>query len=176
MTRDAHRSGQVDDDVLAKYLHSHLLAGNSGRRLFDEAAKAWEGTFYASALARLAKEVGEDAEELRQIVDGLGLEPSVVTKAASWAGEQAAKLDPLNPTHAASGHTGQLELESLISAATAKSLLWKALLLLSGDGLPIDAARLEQLHDRALHQIRTLSEIVRSTTAANFRKDPDKHH
>lgn len=167
---DSPHPRQVDDDVLAKYLHSHLIAGNSGTRLFDEAAKAWEGTFYASALERLAREVSEDADELGRIVQALGLEPPAHRKAAGWAAEQAAKIDPLNPAHAASGRGGQLELESLLTAATGKCLLWKALLLLADEGLGVDAARLQQLHDRALRQISTLSEILRSATAANFRR------
>ncbi|MDP9885905.1 hypothetical protein J2W21_003430 [Sinomonas atrocyanea] len=173
---DTPRTRQVDDDVLAKYLHSHLIAGNSGKRLFDEAAKAWEGTFHASALSRLAREVSEDADELEKIVQALGLEPPAHRKAVAWATEQAAKVDPLNPAHAAGGRAGQLELESLLTAVTGKCLLWKALLLLTGEGLPVDAARLEQLHDRALHQISTLSEILRSATAANFRADGTKQH
>ncbi|AMM33581.1 hypothetical protein SA2016_2916 [Sinomonas atrocyanea] len=166
---DSPHLRQVDDDVLAKYLHSHLIAGTSGTRLFEDAAKAWEGTFYASALDRLAKEVSEDAEELGRMVQALGLEPPAHRKAAGWAAEQAAKIDPLNPTHAASGRAGQLQLESLLTAATGKCLLWKALLLLIDEGLPVDATRLQQLQDRALHQISTLSEILRSVTAANFR-------
>ncbi|GAB2766915.1 hypothetical protein [Sinomonas soli] len=166
---DTPRTPQLDDDALTKYLHSHLIAGNSGRRLFEEAAKAWEGTFYSSALSRLAREVSEDADELERILQSLGLEPRAHRKAMAWAAEQTAKLDPLNPTHAASGWARQLELESLLTAVAEKSLLWKALLLLADQGLGVDAARLEQLHERALHQLSTLSEVLRSTTASNFR-------
>ncbi|MDR6620861.1 hypothetical protein [Sinomonas atrocyanea] len=173
---DTPRTPRLDDDALAKYLRSHLIAGNSGKRLFEEAAKAWEGTFYASALSRLAREVGEDADELERIVQALGLEPPAHRKAMAWAAEQTAKLDPLNPAHAASGRAAQLELESLLTAVAGKSLLWKALLLLADEGLGVDAARLEQLHDRALHQISTLSEILRSATAANFRADGMTQH
>jgi hypothetical protein len=166
---DTPRTPRLDDDALATYLQSHLIAGNSGRRLFEAAAEAWEGTFYSSALSRLAREVGEDADELERIVQSLGLEPPAHRKAMAWAAEQAAKVDPLNPAHAASGRARQLELESLLTAVAGKSLLWKALLLLADDGLGVDAARLHQLHERALHQIGTLSEVLRSTTASNFR-------
>ena len=35
---DAHAiTGAVDDDMLANYLHSHLIAASSGKHLFDEA-------------------------------------------------------------------------------------------------------------------------------------------
>lgn len=64
--------------------------------------------------------------------------------------------------------TGQLELESLISAVTAKSLLWETLLLLAEDDVRIDSMQIERLHDRALQQIRDLDDVMRSTAKARF--------
>ncbi|WP_138443878.1 hypothetical protein [Sinomonas susongensis] len=161
-------SGQVDNDVLANYLHNHIIAANSGKRLFEEAAKVWDGTPHGPTFERLAREVTEDADELERIAKGLGVELPAHKQATAWIGEQASKLDPLNPTHTAGGHSSQLELEGLISAVTGKSLLWETLLLLADQDVRIEAMTIERLHDRALRQIRDLSEVMRSTAKARF--------
>ena len=162
---------QVDNDALASYLHSHIVASNSGRRLFEEAAKAWEGTPHGPLFDRLAAEIREDSDELKAIAEGLDLRLPALKQAISWVGEHAARLDPLNPGHARAGHASQLELESLISAVTGKSLLWETLLLLADEDVRLDALRMERLLDRALRQIRDLSEVMRSTAGARFRPD-----
>ena len=164
----------VDNDALASYLHSHIIASNAGKRIFDEAAKAWEGTPHGPTFVRLAAEIREDSDELKGIAEGLNLKLPGHKQAISWVGEQAARLDPLNPGHARAGHSGQLELESLISAVTGKSLLWETLLLLADEDVRIDALRMEQLLDRALQQIRDLSEVMRSTAKARFRPEAGK--
>ncbi|HKU12726.1 MAG TPA: hypothetical protein VJQ61_16040 [Sinomonas sp.] len=166
---DAHDiTGAVDDDMLANYLHSHLIAASSGKHLFDEATKVWSGTPHGPTIERLAREVSEDRDELERIVQGLGLDLPAYKKAAAWVGAQVSKIDPINPGHSPGGHTGQLELESLISAVTGKSLLWETLLILSEDDVRIDAFKMEHLHDRALKQVQDLSEFMRSTVRGRF--------
>ena len=161
-------TGAVDDDVLAQYLHSHLIAASSGKHLFEEASKVWSGTPHGPTVERLAREISEDRDDLERIVQGLGLDLPAYKKAAAWVGAQVSKIDPMNPSHSPGGHTGQLELEALISAVNGKSLLWETLLLLSEDDVRIDALQMERLHDRALKQVQDLSDIMRSTARARF--------
>lgn len=162
-------SGQVDNEALANYLHSHIIAANSGKRLSEEAARVWDGTPHGATFDRLAREVTEDSEELERIAKSLGVELPAHKQATAWIGEQASKLAPLNPAHAPGGHPSQLELEGLITAVTGKSLLWETLLLLADQDVRIEALSVERLHDRALSQIRDLSEVMRSTAKARFR-------
>lgn len=168
MATTPNTSERVDDDVLSKYLQSHLIAAHAGKRVFVEAAEVWAGSPYETDFARLAKEIDEDFSELERITRGLGMEPPLYKKATGWISGQAARLDPLNPAHAPAGHPGQLELESLITAVTAKSLLWETLLMLSDDDPRIDEMQIERLHDRALEQIKTLRTVTRSTLRDRF--------
>ncbi|MCH6471828.1 hypothetical protein [Sinomonas terrae] len=166
-------SGQVDNEMLSNYLQNHIIAANSGKRLFEEAAKVWSGTPHGPTFERLSREVTEDSDELERIAKSLGAELPPHKQATAWIGEQASKLGPLNPAHAPGGHPGQLELEGLISAVTGKSLLWETLLLLADQDTRIEALTVERLHDRALRQIRDISEVMRSTAKARFRAGAD---
>lgn len=168
MSDSEHVKARVDDSMLASYLHSHLIAASAGERLFEQAAKVWRDSPHGSTLSRLAAEVGEDKAELEAITQRLDVALPAYKRNAAWLGAQLSKIDPLNPLRSPRGHTGQLELEALVSAVTGKSLLWETLLLLSQGDVRIDALQMEKLHDRALKQIREIADIMRDTAAARF--------
>ncbi|GAB3269548.1 hypothetical protein GCM10027449_03790 [Sinomonas notoginsengisoli] len=174
MSDTPETENRISDDVLAGYLHNHVVAANSGEHLIEEAAKAWTGTPYGPTMTRLTDEIKEDSEELQRIVETLGMKVPVHKQAISWVGEQASKLAPLNPSHGSAGHHPQLELESLISAVTGKSLLWETLQLLAEEDGRIDAAQMERLHVRAVEQIGALTGIMRATAKARFRNEAIK--
>ncbi|MDJ0357030.1 hypothetical protein [Paenarthrobacter sp. PH39-S1] len=161
--------GGTDDDVLAGYLHIHLVAASSGERLFEQSVKTWNGTGLEEQLTRMTADVAADKESLETISHELGLHMPAYKEAAAWVGAQASKLGPLNPLHRRGGLGSQLELEALLSAVTGKSLLWKTLLTLAQEDQRIDKDRVGALLERAQRQIAGLDEMLRATVPERFR-------
>jgi hypothetical protein len=156
--------GTIDDNSLSAYLHSHLIAAAAGERLFEQAAKSWDGTPHGATLSHLAAEVSADKAALHEFSDQLHLHMPAYKKPLSWISAQIGKLDPLNPLHSADGATGQLALEGLVSAVTGKSLLWKSLIVLSRTDNRIDPTTVNRFLDRANEQIRELELLLLDTT------------
>lgn len=162
--------GPIDDKSLSAYLHSHLIAAAAGERLFEQAAKSWNGTPHGATLSHLAAEVSADKAALHEISDQLHLHMPAYKKPLSWISSQLGTLDPLNPLHSPDGASGQLALEGLLSAVTGKSLLWKTLMVLSRTDERIDPATVNRLLDRANEQIRELDALLLDSTPERFAK------
>lgn len=162
--------GTIDDKSLSAYLHSHLIAAAAGERLFEQAAKSWNGTPHGATLSHLAAEVSADKAALHEISDQLHLHMPAYKKPLSWISAQLGTMDPLNPLHSPDGASGQLALEGLLSAVTGKSLLWKTLFVLSRTDERIDPATANRLLDRATEQIRELDALLLDSTPERFFK------
>ncbi len=169
MDSNQRSEATTDDDVLAAYLHTHLLAASSGERLFEQAVKACKGTAREATLARMTADVAEDKASLESISHQLRLHMPVYKEAVAWVGAQASRLGPLNPLHHRGGLIGQLELEALISAVTSKSLLWKTLLTVAEDDQRIEKDHIGTLLKRAQGQMADLEEMLRATIPERFR-------
>ena len=76
----------TDQDLLAVYLNDHLAASTAGVELARRAAKSHDGE-RGEELSRLADEIAEDREALRDLMKRLDVSESTVKAAAGWLGD-----------------------------------------------------------------------------------------
>ena len=83
----------MNHGLVATYLNDHLAAATAGVELIRRAAGNHGGERGAE-LSRLADEIAEDREALRDLMKRLDVAESSVKKAAGWLGEKAGRLKP----------------------------------------------------------------------------------
>jgi UDP-glucose 4-epimerase len=145
----------LDRTLLRVYLNDHLGGSVAGLRRMDRTARALARTPVGPGLRRVAMEVEQEHEELRDIVDRLGLPASVPKQVAAWTGERVARLASNGRLVRHSTMTPLLELELLRSAVVGKRGMWLTLTDLA-PALGIDAGRMSALIDQSDRQLETL--------------------
>lgn len=110
----------MDVDALTTYLRDHLAGSEAARAMLQRAAQGDDGAFFAA----LDREIAEDQEALKSLIDHFGSTESMVKKAGAWLSEKMTrlKLDDLkNPLD-------RFEmLEVLLLGVRGKRALWEAL-------------------------------------------------
>jgi hypothetical protein len=142
----------VDRKLLGIYLNDHLAGSTSGVELARRAAGANRGTPLGDDLARLAKEVDEDRESLKTIMESLELGQDRVKVAAGWSAEKLGRLKLNGRLTGYSPLSRVVELEGLALGITGKLALWRALRGLADAEPRLDAAELDRLRERAERQ------------------------
>ncbi|WP_427131558.1 hypothetical protein [Pseudarthrobacter sp. S9] len=168
MEHDHPADSAARHDVLSRYLHGHLIAGASGERLFEQAAKTWKDSPHAATLDKLKSAVSSDKKTLEAMATQLHLSMPAYKKPIAWVGAQLSALGPLNPFHSHHAANAQLELEALIIAVTGKALLWKTLIVLAPTDSRIRRDEVNQLLDRAMEQIHELETLLLTTVPDRF--------
>ncbi|WP_026549509.1 hypothetical protein [Arthrobacter sp. Br18] len=158
----------IDDDRLSGYLGDHLLAAESGVRLFESAKRTWQDTEYRSDFDEIRRDVAADRDDLAALIRRLGYTPGRAKMALAWVGAQVSKAGPLNPLHRSDGRNGQLELEALQSAVHGKESLWTSLLALARNDDRLDPEDLQRLKDRARMQQDRIAGIMDRTIIGRF--------
>ncbi|HWN17333.1 MAG TPA: hypothetical protein VNO19_00325 [Gemmatimonadales bacterium] len=113
--------------TLTTYLNDHLAGSVAAIELLDHLRKASSGTERGTLFTALQSEIEEDQKVLKELLRGLGEQPSRVRQAAAWltekVGEAKLKLDDPG-----SGELRLLEaLETLELGILGKLALWRAL-------------------------------------------------
>jgi UDP-glucose 4-epimerase len=146
------------DRVLVRvYLNDHLAGSIGGLRRLRRTAETLGRTPVGPGIARVAAEVDAEHEELKEIIDGLGMPQSLPKQAATWAAERVARLKSNGRVFRHSSMTPLLEIELLRSAVMGKRGLWQTLVDI-GPALDVDPARAQELVDQTDRQLRTLDE------------------
>jgi hypothetical protein len=138
--------------LLGIYLNDHLALGVAGRELVRRAARQNEGTELGAFLERLAREVAEDLETLRAIVERLELPVSRVKPPLALVAERVGRLKPNGQLTGYSPLSRYLELESLALGIEGKALLWANLRDLAGVRDRLEGIDLDALLERAKRQ------------------------
>lgn len=149
----------IDRRMLATYLNDHLAAGTAGLELARRAAAGNEGTPYGPALAELAREIEQDLDSLRELMERLGVRADPVKRALAWAGEKAGRLKPNNRLFSYSPLSRVIELEALSAVVAAKRSLWQALDRIAPHDERLSPADLSGLIARAERQLAVLDEL-----------------
>lgn len=148
----------TDQDLLAIYLNDHLAAATAGVELVRRAASNHEGERGAE-LTRLADEIAEDRESLRDLMKRLDATESTVKKTAGWVGEKVGRLKPNDHLVSRSPLSDVLELEALRAGTAARIAGFQVLRAVAVDDSRITKEELETLMQRADDQAERLYQL-----------------
>lgn len=148
----------TDQDLLAIYLNDHLAAATAGVELVRRAASNHEGERGAE-LTRLADEIAEDRESLRDLMKRLDVTESTVKKTAGWVGEKVGRLKPNDHLVSRSPLSDVLELEALRAGTAARIAGFQVLRAVAVDDSRITKEELETLMQRADDQAERLYQL-----------------
>lgn len=148
----------TDQDLLAVYLNDHLAASTAGVELARRAAKSHDGE-RGEELSRLADEIAEDREALRDLMKRLDVSESTVKAAAGWLGEKVGRLKPNDHLVTRSPLSDVLEIEMLRTGTAARIAGFQVLRAVAVRDSRVTKEELETLIDRADDQAERLYRI-----------------
>ena len=144
-------------EVITTYLKDHHAGATAGLEVFDRVASSHSDLQVREAVAAIAREVREDRQSLEEIMQTLGIDPSLLKDTASSLGEKVARLKPNEHLAQRSPLSDLVELEALVLGVRGKRLLWKSLLAVGDPRL--DHGRLNELVERAETQENQLEAL-----------------
>jgi hypothetical protein len=138
------------------YLNDHLAGSTVGMSLAKRTLGSNRGTQFEPVLERIAGEIEEDRETLREIMRALGVGEDPVKKLAPYVAERVGRLKLNGSWLSYSPLSRVVEFEGLALGITGKLALWRALREAGDDRLAgFDLAALEA---RARDQQQTMEE------------------
>jgi hypothetical protein len=148
----------TNHELLGIYLNDHLGASTAGVELIRRAAGNHDGERGAD-LVRLAEEIAEDREALRDIMKRLDVPESTVKKAAGWLGEKAGRLQPNGHVVSRSPLSDVLEIEMMRTGTAARICGLQVLRAVAVEDPRVGREELERLIERADDQAERLYKI-----------------
>ena len=114
-------------EKLTDYLNDHLAGSVGALELLDRMAEACAGKPLERFFRDLRDDVREDQEQLKGLIDKLGMSESSVRKAGAWIAEKLTRprIDPGDGSQEEVGVF--LALEAIVLGITGKRSLWRAL-------------------------------------------------
>ncbi|MFF1343105.1 hypothetical protein ACFVYT_35490 [Streptomyces sp. NPDC058290] len=155
-TPSAHDDAQY---LLGLYLNDHLAGSSAGVELLNRAAKSHHGRPFGPQLERLAREVVQDRESLKEIMRSLDVSERRSRAALGWLGEKAGRLKLNGRLFSRSPLSDVLELEAMRLGVQGKRSCWLTLRTLAENDDRIDTAQLARLLARAEEQGEALEEL-----------------
>jgi hypothetical protein len=161
-----HRNEPEHDPhkLLGIYLDDHWAASGAGTALANRLARQNKGTPWYSDLRRIAEEIEQDQEVLRQLRSSLTAGGFSVKRIAAQCAERVGRLKLNGSLIGYTPLARVLELEGLIAGVKARKLLWQSLRHTEA-GRAVDLDRLETT---AASQIDTLVSIHRQASGLAF--------
>jgi hypothetical protein len=160
--RSAPRSG---GDLLGIYLNDHLAGATAGVSLVRRMSAAAEpGSARAAVLQKLGREIAADRAALVSAMTALSITVTGYKVFGAWVGSQAGRLKLNGHLLSRSPLSDLEETEILRLGVTGKAAGWRTLRALADSDSRLDAARLDELLERASHQ-EDLLEDLRVATA-----------
>lgn len=142
----------LDRKLLGTYLNDHLAGSTVGLELAKRARGSNEDSEYGETLERVAREIEEDRDTLKRLMDSLGVGYDRPKMAAGWTAEKLGRLKPNGRLLSYSPLSRLIELEMLALGITGKISLWEALTEVADQDSRIDLAQLKELSERAERQ------------------------
>jgi hypothetical protein len=154
------------------YLNDHYAGSTLGLELAKRAAKNNDGNAeFGPALAALATEIGEDRDELKRVMERLGVSEDRIKSGLFWMGEKVGRLKPNGQLLQFSPLSRVVEIEGLITGVGGKLSLWRTLLELAERDVRLDTGELEVLAGRAEDQLLRLQALRGAAGLVAFRDD-----
>ena len=165
-----HPGAPSGGDLLALYLNDHLTGASVGVHLFRRAAQLHHDRAARETLIGLSREVNADRDTLIALMKRLDVSPQRHRMALGWAAEKAGRLKPNGTLIKRSPLSDVVELETLRLGVEGKACVWKLLALLADSDPRISADELDELEQRARHQIDALEELRMQTARSVFER------
>jgi hypothetical protein len=151
---------------LSIYLNDHYAGSTVGLELAKRTLDSNRGTPFEPVLERLAAEIGEDRDTLRDIMRALDVDEDPVKKIGAFVGEKLGRLKLNGSLFSYSPLSRVVEFEGLALGITGKLALWRALQRVGEPKLAgFDIAALEA---RAEEQQTTMEEQRREAVRIAF--------
>lgn len=147
----------VDRQLLGIYLNDHLAGAVAGSGRMRRTADTLARTPVGPALDRVAREVAEERETLRSLIEELGFPQAWPKQVATWVGEHVGRLKLNGRIVRPSPLTALLEVELLRSAVMGKRGLWQTLAD-EGASAGIDPALARRLLEQTDGQLDALDQ------------------
>lgn len=114
-------------EELTNYLNDHLAGAVGALELLDRLIETYDGKPLERFFRDLRRDIEQDQEQLKELIQKLGAEESTVRKAGAWIAEKfsRSKIDLGEGSKAELGLF--LALEALVLGITGKRSLWRAL-------------------------------------------------
>jgi hypothetical protein len=138
--------------LLGIYLNDHLAGATVGVELARRARGANEGTDYGDVLDRIAREIDEDRQALKSLMDTLEIGQDRPKIAFGWVAEKFGRLKPNGQLTGYSPLSRLVELEGLSLGITGKVSLWETLTEVAAEDARLDTEELRRLAERAERQ------------------------
>ena len=145
-------------DLLAIYLQDHLAGAMGGVQLAQRMYSENKGTEFGEFLGRLAQDIEDDRQDLKAIMQSLGVSADPMKVAGAWAAEKAGRLKFNGSLLNYSPLSRVIEFEGLIMGVNGKLSLWNSLRAVASTDTRLDAEELDRLIARAQEQIAGLRE------------------
>ena len=158
-------------DHLGTYLGDHLGGANAGVEMARQLEEAVRGTPYAAALGPIAKDIEEDLETLRGLVDEVGVGQNPVKQAVGWVVEKAHRIGVHERMAGSRDLSLLLQAESLGLGVEGKLALWLALMEVVPAHPQLTTVDLPALAERARDQRRRLEVARLGAARAAFTSD-----
>ncbi|MET9604828.1 hypothetical protein ABZZ17_07135 [Streptomyces sp. NPDC006512] len=170
MPGSKERADPTPERLLAIYLNDHLTGSNAGVELIRRIARQHRGTRVSPELERLAREIAEDRESLREIMTALDVPLMYGRAALGWAAEKAGRLKFNGTVVKRSPLSDVIELEAMRMGVEGKADCWRSLQGVATSDARVDRASVDRLLERAERQAGTLQSM--RTAAADSRFAP----
>ena len=142
----------LDHKRLGIYLNDHLAGSTAGVELARRARGANEGSEYGDVLDRIVREIDEDREALKRLMEALEIKRDRPKVAAGWVAEKVGRLKPNGQLTGYSPLSRLIELEGLALGISGKLSLWEALREVAAEDARLAGDELARLSERAERQ------------------------
>ncbi len=161
----------LDEKLLGIYLNDHLAGSTVGVELAKRALSSNEGTAYGDVLTVVAREIDEDRETLKSLMDRLEVKSDHPKVMAGWVAEKLGRLKPNGQILGYSPLSRLIELEMLALGITGKLSLWEALTEVAGEDERLDPAELAELSERADRQRKQVWQLRQRAAGEAFKAE-----
>lgn len=144
--------------LITRYLQDHHAGSAAGLDAFARVAQEHSDEEVRQSVGHIAEEAQEDQTMLEQIMQRFDAKPAPLKDISGRVVEKVARLKPNQRLLRRSPLSDLVEVEALVDAVHAKSMVWRVLLQLDDERL--DKAQLQTLLERAKAQESELKRLL----------------
>jgi hypothetical protein len=149
----------LHDKRLSTYLNDHLAGATGGLELAKRTRGSNEDSPYAGFLAQIEREIDEDRETLKAIMEALDVDQNQLKVSLGWMAEKVGRLKLNDQLVGYSPLSRLVEFEALTLGVTAKLGLWRSLQHVAGGDGRLAGFDFADLIGRAERQQAGLEEL-----------------